>query len=79
MKEGSTYDWNHPQRADFDEERFERALQQAKALPLDSTFRVEKLHLMKISDGVLEWATGRRARIPDDSELTLVREFLLGD
>lgn len=78
MKEGSAYDWNNPQESDFDEERFERALQQAKALPLDSIFRVEKLCLMKIPDEVLEWATGKRAHVPDDSEVLLVQDFLLG-
>lgn len=79
MKEGSDYDWSNPRETDFDEERYEEALQQARELPLDSAFKVEKLELTEISDGILEWATGKRASIPEDSQIVIVREFLLGD
>ena len=78
IREGSKYDWDNPQEADFDQERYGEALQQAKALPLHSSFVVEKFHLTKVSHAVLEWATGKRANIPEDSQFVEVREFLLG-
>ena len=78
IREGSKYDWDHPQETDFDQERYDEALQQAKALPLHSGFAVEKLHLTKVPHEVLEWATGKRANIPEDSQLVEMREFLLG-
>ena len=79
MKEGTIYDWDNPQETDFDQERYEEALQQAKALPLHLSFRVEELQLTKISDDVLEWATGKRASFPEEAQRVEVREFLLGD
>ncbi len=79
MKEGSKYDWDNPRETDFDKERYEEALQEARALPLHLIFRVEKLQLTKMSDEVLEWATGKRSSIPDDSKSIEVREFILGD
>jgi 2'-5' RNA ligase len=79
VKEGSTYDWDHPQEADLDQEKYDEALRQAKALPLGSSCVMEKLHLVKIADEVLDWATGKRASIPEDSRSTEVREFHLGD
>ncbi len=78
VKEGSKYDWDHPQEADFDQEKYDEALQQAKALPLGSCCVVEKLHLVEIPDEVLDWATGKRASIPEDSQSAEVREFRLG-
>jgi 2'-5' RNA ligase len=78
IMEGSKYDWDNPQEANFDQERYDEALQQAKALPLHSRFVVKKLHLTKVPNEVLEWATGKRADIPEDSQLVEVREFLLG-
>jgi 2'-5' RNA ligase len=77
VKKGSTYDWDNPQDADFDRERYEEALRRAKALPLQSTISVEKLQLNKIPDVVLEWATGKRAKIPKGSKIVEVREFRL--
>lgn len=79
IKEGSTYDWDNPQEADFDRERYEEALRQAKALPLPSNTSLEALHLTKIPDVILEWATGKRASIPMGSQIVAVREFRLGN
>ena len=79
IKEGSRYDWAHPQEADFDRQKYEEALQQAKALPLGSSCVMEKLHLVRIPEEVLDWATGKRASIPGDWRSTEVREFRLGD
>ena len=58
VKADSRYDWDHPHENDFDRERYEEALRQAKALPLDSSCFMNKLHLVSIPDEVLEWATG---------------------
>lgn len=79
IKEGSTYDWDNPQEADFDRERYEKALRQAKALPLPSSTSLDALHLTKIPDVILEWATGKRASIPVGSQIAAVREFPLGN
>lgn len=79
IKEGSQYDWGDAQKADFDQERYEEALQQAKALPCHSSVAVQRLHMTKVPHEVLEWATGRRAKIPEDSQLVEVLEFLLGN
>ena len=79
LKEGCTYDWDNPQESDFDQERYEEALEQAKALPLQVSFAVENLQLTRIPDEVLEWATGKRTSIPEGSQIVEVREFLLGN
>jgi 2'-5' RNA ligase len=57
----------------------DEALRQADTLPLHWSVRIEKLHLMKISDEIVEWATGERAAIPEDSQCVEVQEFLLAD
>jgi 2'-5' RNA ligase len=77
LKKGSLYDWDHPQEADFDQQAYKDALQQAKNLPLSSSYVVDKLNLMAIPDEVLDWATGKRANIPRDTQFTEVREFPL--
>jgi 2'-5' RNA ligase len=79
IKKGSTYDWDNPRESDFDRERYEEALSQAKALPLPASISVEKFLLTQIPDVILEWATGKRASIPDDSQIVQVREFRLGN
>jgi len=78
IKEGCTYDWRNPRDSDFDRERYEEALRQAKDLPLPSSILVEKLHLTMIPDVVTEWTTGKRASLPEDAEMVAVREFRLG-
>ena len=78
LKEGSKYDWNNPQEAEFDEQRYQEAWHEANTLPLGSSCTVDRLHLTKIPDEVLEWATGSRARIPEDAQAVEVREFRLG-
>jgi 2'-5' RNA ligase len=79
VKDGSKYDWDNPQQADFDQEQYEQALREANTLRLDSTCTVDKLHLVKISGEVLDWATGKRASIPEGSQALEVREFRLRD
>ena len=78
IKEGSRYDMSQPQEADFDRQRYEEALREARALPLDSSYVVEKLHLVKLPDEVMDWVAGQRVSIPSDSRLAAARVFLLG-
>jgi hypothetical protein len=77
IKESSIYDWDNPKEADFDREGYEKARHQAKALPLHLPVFVEKLHLTMIPDEILEWATGTRNRIPEDTRTVDVQEFYL--
>ena len=77
INESSTYDWDNSRVSDFDREQYEEAWRQAKALPLPSRILVEKLQLTKIPDPILEWATGKRTSIPEDSCIIEVQEFLL--
>ena len=79
VKDDSRYDWDHPQEADFNRPKYEEALRQAKALPLESSCMMDTLHLMSIPDEVLEWATGKRANVPNGIQNTELREFYLGD
>jgi 2'-5' RNA ligase len=77
VKEGTTYNWDSPQESDFDRARYEEALRLVRELPLPARVSVETLHLMKIPDGILEGATGRRASIPENSRIVEVRQFRL--
>jgi 2'-5' RNA ligase len=79
LKKGCTYDWDNPQESELDQARYEEALEQAKALPLNMSLAVKKLHLTRIPDEVLEWATGKRKSIPEDSQIFEVREVILGN
>jgi hypothetical protein len=77
LKEGSRYDWDNPQDAEFDEQRYQEAWRQANGLPTRSSCTIDTLHLVKIPDEVIEWATGRRDAIPEHSQIVEVREFRL--
>jgi len=77
LKEGATYNWNDPQEVDCDRERYEDALRQATALPLPISMPVDELRMSSLPDELLEWATGRRASIPEDSHIAVVRKFRL--
>jgi len=79
VREGANYSWDHPRAADLDQRKYEGALQEAKALPLGSSCGVDRLHLVKIPDEVIEWTTGTRATIPEDWRSTVVGVFRLGD
>jgi 2'-5' RNA ligase len=78
VKTGSTCDWNNPQEADLDRKRYDEALRRAKALLNPPGMLVEKLHLAKIPDEIIEWMRGKRASLPEDSKIVEVREFRLG-
>jgi len=79
LKEGSTYDWDNPQESDFDAEKYETALRQAEVLGVSCSSVVETLHLVKIPDEVLEWASGERPSFSKDARVVEVRQFGLGD
>lgn len=78
IKEDSTYDWDNPQAMEFDSQRYVQAKRLAEALPLGSSFTANKLHFVRLSDEIIEWATGRRARIPDSAEVTDLCTFRIG-
>lgn len=79
LKDGCVYDWNNPQEADLDRERYDVALEKARALPLPWTFTVTSLHMTAIRDELLEWARGARHHFPGDGRVDQVRAFPLGD
>ena len=79
INEDSTYDWDNPQESDLDRERYDAAWRQAKELPLPFCISVDTLQLTKIPDVILEWATGKRTSIPEDSRIIEMREFRLCD
>jgi 2'-5' RNA ligase superfamily len=58
IKKGCTYDYRNPRDSDFDRDRYEEALCQAKALPLSSSILVDKLALDAIPEVLTEWTTG---------------------
>lgn len=78
LKPGASYDWNNPQASDFDGFRYEEALQRAQRLPLPARVLADRLHMSAIPDAIIEWATGKRARLPEDPEIDEVRTFDLG-
>ncbi len=78
MQKGLTYSLDNNHESHFDRLRFEKALQQAKNLPLPGSIFVEKLELLEISNGLIEWSTGKRSSIPRETLVTEVRDFQLG-
>jgi 2'-5' RNA ligase len=78
IKEGCIYDWNNPQETEFDRARYDEALAEAKELPLDVSLVVERLNLNRVPDEAIEWATGKRASIPEGAQIAEVQEFVLG-
>ena len=77
IKQGSTYSWDSPKAADLDRARYDEALTEARALPLGSSYTVDRFHLMRVPGELIEWTTGKRATIPEDTRITEVREFRL--
>ncbi len=78
LKKGTNYDWSHPCDENFDEQRYKEALQKAMALPLPISVSVQRLHLTMLPDALFDWATGRRAHIPEEIAIARLREFRLG-
>ena len=78
IKEGSRYDMVQSQEADFDRQRYDKALREATALSLDASYVVEKLHMVKLPHEVMDWVTGQRASIPGDSRTAVARVLRLG-
>ena len=73
LKEGSSYAVDNPQECDFDAEKYETALREAEAIGVDWSSVVETLHLVKIPDEVLEWASGERPSFSKDARVVQVR------
>ena len=76
-KVGTTYDWEHPHRMVFDEEGYERALEEARKDRLDYRCTVDSLHLMKIPADVMEWFGGKRPSLDENSKVVKGRQFSL--
>lgn len=79
LKRGHIYDRRNPRESDFDETRYADALRQAQALPLPERVEVDRLYLIEIPDGPIEWMTGQRAGLPEDAVITRLGEFALGE
>lgn len=79
LKEGTTYDSEHPQRTQFDERGYEQALEEAKEEGLDFGCVVDKLHLIKIPADIMEWFGGKRASLAENSRVIKGRQFSLHD
>lgn len=77
LKNGAVYDWDEPREADFDQARYDSALLQASALDLDLRCRVDELELVSIPDEVIDWVTGKLARIPKGVRVSRRRSFVL--
>jgi 2'-5' RNA ligase len=50
VKDDDAYDFQDPQRLDFDEDKYHKALQEAKGLSLDFRCEINRFHLVKIND-----------------------------
>jgi hypothetical protein len=77
LEEGTTYDWEHPHRLVFDEEGYERALEEARKEGLDFRCTVDCLNLIEIPADVMEWFGGQRACFEENSKVVKGRPFLL--
>lgn len=64
VKEGHKYDFKNPREMEFDQRRYELAVQEAKRLGLDYSCVLDKLHLVTLTD--------------DFSRIEINREFTLG-
>ena len=78
VKDQATYDWNKPQESEFDQQKYDAAMRDAESFCLDSSWRVRKLHLVKIPDDILQWAGGERASFSRGSHAVDMRAFRLG-
>lgn len=78
LKPGALYDYRNPRDSDFDRERYEAVLEQAKTLPLEGEiFLAETFRMSTMPESVGEWTVGKRVAIPRDARMTVVREFRL--
>jgi 2'-5' RNA ligase len=78
LKESTPYDWDNPQETDFDQPKYEAALREARALPLGSSCTIDTLHVVKIPDEILDWATGKSPTIPRGLKIVDVRAVTVG-
>jgi 2'-5' RNA ligase len=78
MREGATYNWEHPREEDFDAERYEAAVREAQPLLDGPAERIDTLHLVTIPDAAVEWFSGERSTFPRNSRAEEVRAFTIG-
>ena len=78
VRAGVQYDWSNTRESDFDEESYQSAVRQVEAFCFDTAYMVDKLHLVKIPDEVIEWASGKKPSFPTDLRIVNVRAFSLG-
>ena len=79
LEEGTAYDLEHPQSMQFDERGYEKALEEAQEQGLDFRCVVDNLHLIEISDDIMEWHGGKRASLDENSRVVKGRRFSLRD
>ena len=78
LKPGALYDYRNPRDSDFDRERYEAVLEQARTLPLErEIFLAETFRMSTMPESVGEWTVGKRVAIPREARMTVVREFRL--
>lgn len=78
LRPGAIYDYRAPRESDFDRDRYDVALRQARTLPVEGiSFLVDNLRLSAMPDSIAEWTVGKRAEFPRDAKLTPVRKFPL--
>jgi hypothetical protein len=78
LREGSTYDWEHPREEDFDADTYEAALREAQPLLEGPIQRIDTLHLVAIPDEVVEWFSGERPTFSRELRAEEVHEFRIG-
>jgi hypothetical protein len=65
IREGVKYDYENPKELEFDEQKYELALNEANQLGLDFRCVLDKLHLITL--------------LNDYSKIEVSREFLMGE
>jgi 2'-5' RNA ligase len=73
-----SYEMGNPDSARFDDAAYGAALAEASALEFDSAELAGALRVMKVPASVMEWASGRRPRIPAEARAENVRTIGFG-
>lgn len=77
VKKRTRYNMNDAHKIEFDEPAYRMALREAEDLRLDYRCVIDRLHLVKIPDDVLQWTQGRRPMWEEGSRIVRSQEFLL--
>ena len=78
VKAGRCCDWNNPNEADFDEDRYAQALRKAKELDLELSWVLDSLDLVALPDEVIAWARGSLPSYPHGARAMRAERFELG-